>query len=503
MTLFDCRCVERGPLRRLVLAAGLACALPAWPGAARADAALHTPAEAQFGYERIDLPGDERLGLVGASYLLEPLPGLHVGPALYGAGSGRRGGLFVVGAEAAWRVRLAGPLQLQAGLYAGGGGGGAAPVGGGLMLRPHADLLWDFGSFRAGLSASQVRFPNGQIDSKQLGLVLAFDTGFDHFVPPAFPGDEPARRYGVGFDRFNVVGGMYRPSSGSTGVSGTPLHSRIGYAGARAERIGANGLTAGIEAAGAASGGAAGYAEVLGTVGFERPFADDRFTLGARAALGLAGGGDIATGGGLLTKAALYGSLRLAPNASLGLELGRARAPQGHFEAGFVALNWRWELDHPQRDVPATQLAQQEFIMGIESYRHAARRAGPDRNVQNVTLKLNRFLDESWYLSGQAHSAYQGDAGGFSVGLVGLGYRTRSNGSWQFGAELLGGAAGGGGVASSGGAIVQPMLYASYAFTPSFALQLGAGRVKSLHGSLNSPVFDLTLGYAFGVASRR
>jgi hypothetical protein len=260
---------------------------------------------------------------------------------------------------------------------------------------------------------------------------------------------------------------------------------------------------AGIEAAGAASGGAAGYAEVLGTLGFERAFAEQRFTLGARAALGLAGGGDIATGGGLLTKAALYGSLRLAPNASLGLELGRARAPQGHFEAGFVALNWRWELDHPQRDVPATQLAQQEFLMGVETYRHAARRAGPERNVQNVTLKLNRFLDESFYLTGQAHSAFQGDAGGFSVGLVGLGWRTRSSGRWQLGAELLGGAAGGGGVASSGGAIVQPMLYASYAFTPSFALQLGAGRVKSLHGSLNSPVFDLTLGYAFGVASRR
>ena len=505
MSLFDrCRRVVgarsrwRGVAGAAALFAGTGFALPAL-----ADASLRTPAEAQFGYERIELPGSEGLGLVGASYLLEPLPGLHVGPALYGAASGMRGGLFVVGAEAAWRMRLAGPLQLQAGIYAGGGGGGAAPVGGGLMLRPHADLLWDFGGFRAGLSASQVRFPNGQIDSRQLGLVLAFDTGFEHFVPPAFPGDAPARRYGVGFDRFNVVGGMYRPASGSTGVSGTTLHSRIGYAGARAERISDNGVVAGIEAAGAASGGAAGYAEVLGSLGLERAFADDLFTLGARAALGLAGGGDIATGGGLLTKAALYGSLRLAPNASLGLELGRARAPQGHFEASFVALNWRWQLDHPQRDVPATQLAQQEFILGVETYRHAARRAGPDRSVQNVTLKLNRFLDESFYLTGQAHSAFQGDAGGFSVGLVGLGWRTRSSGRWQFGAELLGGAAGGGGVASSGGAVMQPMLYASYAFTPSLALQLGAGRVKALHGALNSTVFDLTLGYAFGVASRR
>ena len=487
----------RARLARLLAAALLA------PLAAAAQDAVRTPASVQLGYERLELPGREGMGLVGASYLLEPRPGLHLGPALYGAASGRRGGLFVVGAEAAWRVPLGGRLSAQAGFFAGGGGGGAAPVGGGLMLRPHAELLWDFGAFRAGISASRVRFANGDIDSSQFGLVLSADTGFEHFVPPAFPGDAPPLRYGVGFDRFLVVGGAYLPASGSTGVSGTPLHRRIGYAGGRAERVGANGVFAGIEAAGAASGGAAGYAEVLGTAGVERRFGDGLFTLGARAALGLGGGGDIPTGGGLLTKVALYGSLRLAPDASLALELGRARAPQGRFEADFVALNWRWELDHPARDVPATRLAQQEFVIGIESYRGAARRAGPAKSVDNVTLKLNRFLGESVYLTGQAHSAYAGEAGGFSVGLVGLGYRTRGSGRWQFGAELLGGAAGGGGIASSGGAIVQPMAYASCALSPSFALQLGVGRVKALHGELNSTVVDLTLGYAFGVASRR
>ncbi|HEX7382832.1 MAG TPA: hypothetical protein VF291_00870, partial [Burkholderiaceae bacterium] len=214
------------------------------------------------------------------------------------------------------------------------------------------------------------------------------------------------------------------------------------------------------------------------------------------------GGGDLPTGGGLLAKAALYGGLRLGADAGLGLEVGRARAPQGRFEASYVSLLWRWDLDHPQREVPATRLAQQEFALGVETYRHAARRAGPPRTLQSVTIKLHRFVSESWYLSGQAHSAYEGEAGGFSVGLVGLGWRTRGSGDWQFGAELLGGAAGGGGVASSGGAIVQPMVYASYALSPSFALQLGAGRVKSLHGPLSSPVFDLTLAYAYGVASR-
>jgi hypothetical protein len=43
-------------------------------------------------------------------------------------------------------------------VYVGGGGGGVAMVGGGLMVRPHADLLYKFDGGTAGVSVSQVRF---------------------------------------------------------------------------------------------------------------------------------------------------------------------------------------------------------------------------------------------------------------------------------------------------------------------------------------------------------
>src|SRR5213076_773213 len=102
-------------------------------------------AHARIGFERIRLPGDEHVGLLGSSYLVDApvIPGLAIGPAVYGAVSGRRGGFFTIGGEAAWRRQLVGPFGVEVGLYAGGGGGAAAPVGGGLMLRPHVDLLWD------------------------------------------------------------------------------------------------------------------------------------------------------------------------------------------------------------------------------------------------------------------------------------------------------------------------------------------------------------------------
>jgi hypothetical protein len=133
----------------------------------------------RLGYETVQLPGDEQMGLLGTSYLVEVARGLCLGPGVYSAVSGQRGGLFVVGAEAAVCTQLYGPIHLQAGLYVGGGGGGAAPVGGGLMLRPHIDLLWDFGSgYRAGVSWASVHFPSGQIDSQQFGLVFESTVSF-------------------------------------------------------------------------------------------------------------------------------------------------------------------------------------------------------------------------------------------------------------------------------------------------------------------------------------
>ena len=149
----------------------LACAQPI-------DPLVTAPAQIRISAEKVRLPGGEHMGLIGTSYLVGVGRGWSVGPSIFGAASGRRGGLFTIGAQASWQARIAGPLTLDAGLFAGGGGGGAAPVGGGLMVRPHVDLLWDFGPFLAGVSASRVRFANGDIDSSQVGLVMSARTDF-------------------------------------------------------------------------------------------------------------------------------------------------------------------------------------------------------------------------------------------------------------------------------------------------------------------------------------
>jgi hypothetical protein len=489
-------------LPRRALAAAL-CLLPglALAQGASAEGWHVAPAFGRIGYETIDLPAGERMGLVGLSYLVQAREGLCLGPAVYGAASGQRGGFFTIGAEAALCTRLYGPLNVVAGLYVGGGGGAAAPVGGGLMLRPHVDLMWDFGAWRSGLSWSKVWFPNGDIHSDQVALVLDVPVNFGYL--PAGQrslASWSGQRSGVGFDRFLAVAGVYAPRGGSLGTSGAPLPSHIGYVGARAEAQLLPALYIGLEANGAASGGVDGYAEILGTLGTAIELGDSGVRLGGRVALGMGGGGDLPTGGGLLGKVALDLSVPLSRDVSLGLEAGWVEAPQGDFSAPFASLALRWALD-PLPGMEAVRV-REEWSAGVELFVDAARKDGSTRDMQSFSFKYSRFVGQHLYLTGQVQSAYQGGAGAFSVGLFGAGGLWRSGEGLLAGAEFLAGAAGGGGVDTGGGAVVKPMAFVGWELSPATSLRLGAGWIKAPNGELDSAVLDLSVVFAFDVPGR-
>ena len=162
------------------------------------------------------------------------------------------------------------------------------------MLRPHADLVWDLGAVALGASVSHVRYSGGRIDSTQVGLVLNANSDF-RFVPAERLG-EPARaggRAGLGFDRVQLVGGMYRTPSGKTLQNGEPLPRNIGMLGVRAEQSWGGNAFWGIEAARAGRDGIGGYAEYLGSVGVETEVVRNALTVGARVAVGMAGGGGV------------------------------------------------------------------------------------------------------------------------------------------------------------------------------------------------------------------
>ncbi|MEO8312511.1 MAG: hypothetical protein ABI520_15170, partial [Caldimonas sp.] len=255
----------------------------------------------------------------------------------------------------------------------------------------------------------------------------------------------------------------------------------------------------GLEANRAGRGGVGGYAEYLGTLGVEGEAIRDVLTVGTRAAVGMAGGGGVSTGGGLLVKAGVYGIVRVNNDLGVSLEGGFARAPNGNFRAVQASLGLVWALDGPASTGPAARPTRTDFSAGGERF-DAPRNDGSERALSAVALKLDRYLTPNFYVSGKVLSAAGGGASGYSSALVGAGWMQPLGPRLHVGAELLAGAGGGGGV-GGGGALVEPRAFVGVQITPALALRAGAGRVKAFGGELNSNVFDLSLTLAYGVSS--
>lgn len=463
------------------------------------------PTSTMLGFESVRMPQGARLGLVGTSILFEVDEAWGLGPAVYGAATGDRGGLFVGGIELQHRMAITRSWTLATGVFAGGGGGGGAPVGGGLMLRPAATLLYDLGPrTQVGLSWSMVKFPSGQIDGRQLGLAFAWRGDFQHHDAaragtPVFAG----RAAGLGFDRMAITVGSYRYTD--------PIDAsrrRIGLVGARAERrTGIEGITLGLEAAAAAKGSAAGYMEILGSANWSaEPLRQvlPGLRVGARAALGAGGGGAVPTGGGAMARLSATVEASPAKGWTIGAELGRARSFNGGWSARNAQLWAGLDLE-PALDglsEPRGPIVRTEWTGVIQHLTRAERNDGGARPLDTIGLKLTRFVTPNLYLTGQAHSAFAAGAGAYSVGLVGAGVATRADAGLRGGVEALIGAAGGGGVATSGGAISQALAWVGWGRTPASEWRAGVGTVRALRGGVHSPVIELSWTRAFGYAGR-
>jgi hypothetical protein len=495
-----------------------------------------------FNFETVRLPGGERMGLLGASLLLDQGNQWWLGPAVYGAASGARGGLFVLGAEVQRRFDFAGG-SLRAGLFAGGGGGAAAPVGGGLMLRPSVAWWVDLGPVQAGIGAAAVRFPSGDISSRQLSIHLAWEGSFRHAAAEraglrAGNAGEPGalaapdgERSGVGTDRLVLGVSRYALSGPGSGERRITLAGARGERGLGGKRLGAASSTAlepiwywGIETAGAAAGGAAGYMEILATLGHETPIGPGgAFKAGWRGAIGLGGGGGVPTAGGAIAKIAGTASLSLGPLLTLGLESGWLRALDSRLNAPWAQGTLTLALeparpasltpaptasDRPAPPESAATFARTEWTAAIQRSVGAARQDGSTRDLDTMGLKIARFLGEHFYATAQAHSAYSGGAGAYSVGLLGAGLATAPPASpWRAGVEALAGAAGGGGVATNGGAIVQALVWfgrtlprgssAAPDVAGEIQWRLGIGSVRAKQPGLSSVLVEVSITRAF------
>lgn len=466
------------------------------------------PAQLRLTYEQVDISSSETMGLGGLSYLVNISPSIYAGLSAYGALSGQRGGFFTGGLEVGTGMRY-GQVLVDAGLFVGGGGGGSAPQGSGLMVRPHIGVSRLFNDFSLGAGLSWVKFPDGNIDSKQvylnLGIPLDVVYADSRYTGMSLDAKEVAG-YGLrkGHSRLVAKAERYIPASGVLTTAGGAM-SAMDTLGFEYQYDLSSGWFGLLEVAGAGQGSSDGYAEVLFGAGWGMPILDGQTRFNLSTSLGGAGGGSVDTGGGVIAKVGIGIEHQFSPRLSAGVELGKVTS-QGQFEGSRVALNLSYALGelNPTRHGHAVDPEDSVVLQGWEvaashqSYFKAQRKSGPEQGINLVGMKLARQLGKHTYVTGQAYGAYQGGAGGYAVGLMGAGmvYPLGSS-PWSISLEALLGVGGGGGLDVSGGSLAQIQAGLLYRVSRSLAVQLELGAVKSLTGDLDSGIANINLVYSF------
>ncbi|WP_143144878.1 hypothetical protein [Mariprofundus micogutta] len=471
------------------------------------------PAKFRFTYDNVTLPANEKMGFLGATLLFDLNDYISVGGASYGALVGQRGGFITLGVAAEGRLPLTDILEVNSGIFvgAGGGRGGLQLAGGGLMLRYHLGThvkTW-LGDFGAGVS--YIDFPDGTIHSAQpyISYEYPFTTliASGHHELPEWEGARLGRGH-QSEQEFMTVFRSYIIPTGVLSDSGTPQHSSMHLMGVEWNKYLDDNLFVKVESEGAMGGQSSGYMQILFGLGYRLEIMDGTW-LKVSSSLGVAGGGNVATGGGLIIDGVVSLQQRLGDNLFAEVSGGYVKVPETTFKAYSLAGKLGYHFftpnayDEPIASSDLSGFEPQHFRIRAthQTYLKADpdwRSIFPDLNVDLLGIQLDYFPHSNFYLTGQGIAAYKGKAGAYMTGLVGAGvHLPMFNTPLFIEAEGLLGAAGGGGLAVGGGLVWQANAGLGYQLMDDFSLLAQYGYMRAPKGKFRAKVLSLAFGYNF------
>jgi hypothetical protein len=120
-------------------------------------------------------------------------------------------------------------------------------------------------------------------------------------------------------------------------------------------------------------------------------------------------------------------------------------------------------------------------------------------------FRFHRELSRSFFVTGQALGAYDGSAGGYAVGLLGLRLLSSPVLTQQtrLFLEASAGGAGGGGIPVGGGSVAQGMAGVMLDIGRSFSMEASYGRIGAIHGVLDSSLIEVGIVYRFSTLCRK
>ena len=251
-----------------------------------------------------------------------------------------------------------------------------------------------------------------------------------------------------------------------------------------------------------------GYMQILMGAGYRMELFDSTW-LKVSSSLGVAGGGNVATGGGLLVNADMSLQQRLSEHLFAEAGVGYVKAPQASFKAvsftGRVGYHFNMPNVHDEpvalHDLTGFTASYFRIRATNQSYYQAAanwRSHHANLNVDTLGVQIDYFLHQNFYLTGQGLAAYKGMAGAYMTGLLGAGIRLPLFSTpLFFNAEALAGAAGGGGLNLGGGLVWQTNAGLGYQLSDAFGLIAQYGYMSAPKGAFRARTASLSLAYNF------
>ncbi|PQJ76143.1 hypothetical protein [Polaribacter gangjinensis] len=464
-----------------------------------------------------------RMGFVGLNYNVPLNDWLYTGAGFHTAITGDQGGLFTLGVNLGVNTPIYKNLFFDANVHFGGGGGFRSLVNGGGILYPNAGLQYKADGFSFGVQYGYVNFFTGIQKSDNVSFFIEIPSllrassyknaqrtfEINNIKTDSF-WEKPAVKsvQQVTFDYFFPVG-MSRTDA-STNPPYTTINNTLSILGFEYQRYLNKNTFIFAHADAMYSGLVAGFMDVFFGVG--KNFIETKhINFFAKMGIGAAGGRIFPENGLTMYPNAGF-DVKLSEKFGISFHGGYHRSIGGTFEAYTAGFSLKYYnlsggTSDPFSNEKFTKIKTQGIQISAQNqtYFDVAKFGIPDSDLNLIAIKINYDLNHRYYLAGEASFAYEGESGGYALGIFGIGIKSNKflNEKFSTFLELSGGVAGGGRVDSGEGILVRPTLGINYHFNDDFSIHASGGQMWSPFGNVNSSNINIGLSYGLSILNSR
>jgi hypothetical protein len=410
------------------------------------------------------------------------------GQSIYSGAHGDGGGAFFWGFEGVKRFSTSQKTNLALSAFFGGGGGASQVVGDGTMYRFGATGEYNLTSnWSARAGVSYLSISGAPIDDWATSVGLRY-----HLTPKSKISN--SGKLNLARASFRTSRLQFPSSLARSGTSQKPLT----LVGAEASFSILNDYETFLGADGAVSGGD-GYMQVMG--GLRKLWPVGPVSLLAQSSIGFGGVGDVDTGGGLIAGASAGIAIPVGTDFNVELTYGTLNALSTNVSGTGAQLSLSRVFGREGERTTQTEQQQWQVGLGLSTQEPnpSYMKSGSNAGIQPVMQEssIDYFLSDNVYLTGNAQTTVSGGVAGYAVGLLGVGREFAVGDQWRLSLEAHVGAAGGGGVDVGNGLLGGARVELDYMLTPTNAVSVGFGVLKSFDGGMNAPVVHLGYKHRF------